>query len=50
MSRRALIALGIGQCVNWGVLYYAATFALIAFLCAASTGTTDASGISQEVA
>jgi MFS family permease len=23
MSRRALIALGIGQCVNWGVLYYA---------------------------
>jgi MFS family permease len=23
MSPRALIALGIGQCVNWGVLYYA---------------------------
>jgi hypothetical protein len=23
MTRRALIALGIGQCVNWGVLYYA---------------------------
>ena len=23
MSRRALIALGIGQCVNWGILYYA---------------------------
>lgn len=23
MSLRALIALGIGQCVNWGVLYYA---------------------------
>ena len=23
MSRKALIALGIGQCVNWGVLYYA---------------------------
>ena len=23
MSRRALIALGVGQCVNWGVLYYA---------------------------
>ena len=23
MSRKALIALGIGQCMNWGVLYYA---------------------------
>lgn len=23
MRRRAVIALGIGQCVNWGVLYYA---------------------------
>lgn len=23
MSPRALVALGIGQCVNWGVLYYA---------------------------
>jgi MFS family permease len=23
MPRRAIIALGIGQCVNWGVLYYA---------------------------
>src|SRR4029453_11528573 len=23
MSRKALIPLGIGQCVNWGVLYYA---------------------------
>ena len=23
MTRRALIALGVGQCVNWGVLYYA---------------------------
>ena len=23
MSRRAIIALGIGQCVSWGVLYYA---------------------------
>jgi MFS family permease len=23
MTRRAVIALGIGQCVNWGVLYYA---------------------------
>jgi MFS family permease len=23
MSARALLALGIGQCVNWGVLYYA---------------------------
>lgn len=23
MSPRALIALGVGQCVNWGVLYYA---------------------------
>lgn len=23
MSSRAVIALGIGQCVNWGVLYYA---------------------------
>lgn len=23
MTRRALIALGIGQCVNWGALYYA---------------------------
>jgi hypothetical protein len=23
MSTRAVIALGIGQCVNWGVLYYA---------------------------
>src|SRR5215207_9720624 len=27
MTRRALIAVGIGQCVNWGVLYYA--FALL---------------------
>src|SRR5512134_1434417 len=23
MTPRAIIALGIGQCVNWGVLYYA---------------------------
>jgi MFS family permease len=23
MTRRAVVALGIGQCVNWGVLYYA---------------------------
>lgn len=23
MSRRALVALGVGQCLNWGVLYYA---------------------------
>ena len=23
MTRRGLIALGIGQCINWGVLYYA---------------------------
>jgi hypothetical protein len=23
MSCRAVIALGVGQCVNWGVLYYA---------------------------
>jgi hypothetical protein len=23
MTRRAIVALGIGQCVNWGVLYYA---------------------------
>src|SRR5262245_41622845 len=23
MSTRALVAIGIGQCVNWGVLYYA---------------------------
>ncbi|HET9472684.1 MAG TPA: MFS transporter [Steroidobacteraceae bacterium] len=23
MSRRTVIALGIGQCINWGVLYYA---------------------------
>lgn len=23
MSTRALIALGVGQCINWGVLYYA---------------------------
>jgi hypothetical protein len=23
MRRRALIALGIGQCINWGALYYA---------------------------
>jgi MFS family permease len=22
MTRRALIALGVGQCINWGVLYY----------------------------
>jgi MFS family permease len=27
MTRRALIALGIGQCINWGALYYA--FALL---------------------
>lgn len=29
MTRRALIALGIGQCVNWGVLYYAFTVLLL---------------------
>jgi hypothetical protein len=23
MTRRALLALGVGQCLNWGVLYYA---------------------------
>jgi uncharacterized PurR-regulated membrane protein YhhQ (DUF165 family) len=23
MTPRAIVALGIGQCVNWGVLYYA---------------------------
>ena len=23
MTKRALVALGVGQCVNWGVLYYA---------------------------
>ena len=23
MTRRSIVALGIGQCVNWGVLYYA---------------------------
>jgi hypothetical protein len=23
MTSRAIIVLGIGQCVNWGVLYYA---------------------------
>lgn len=23
MTTRALVAIGIGQCVNWGVLYYA---------------------------
>ena len=23
MTSRAIVALGIGQCVNWGVLYYA---------------------------
>ena len=23
MTGRALMALGLGQCVNWGVLYYA---------------------------
>ncbi len=27
MTRRAVVALGIGQCVNWGVLYY--TFAVL---------------------
>lgn len=29
MSCRALIALGIGQCVNWGVLYYAFAVLLV---------------------
>src|SRR6187401_240362 len=23
MSRQALVVLGIGQCLNWGILYYA---------------------------
>lgn len=29
MPRRAVIALGIGQCVNWGVLYYAFAVLLV---------------------
>jgi MFS family permease len=29
MTRRALIALGVGQCVNWGVLYYAFAVLLV---------------------
>lgn len=29
MSSRAVIALGIGQCVNWGVLYYAFAILLL---------------------
>ena len=29
MSTRAIIALGIGQCVNWGVLYYAFAILLL---------------------
>jgi MFS family permease len=29
MNRRALIALGVGQCVNWGVLYYAFAILLL---------------------
>ena len=29
MTRRAVIALGIGQCINWGVLYYAFTVLVV---------------------
>jgi hypothetical protein len=29
MTRRAVAALGVGQCVNWGVLYYAFTVLLL---------------------
>jgi MFS family permease len=36
MTRRALAALGIGQCVNWGVLYYA--FAILVLPLAAELG------------
>jgi hypothetical protein len=37
MSSRAVIALGIGQCVNWGVLYYA--FAVLLLPVEAELGT-----------
>jgi MFS family permease len=37
MSSRAVIALGIGQCVNWGVLYYA--FAVLLLPVEAQLGT-----------
>jgi MFS family permease len=37
MSSRAVIALGLGQCVNWGVLYYA--FAVLLLPVEAELGT-----------
>jgi MFS family permease len=29
MTRRAVVALGVGQCINWGVLYYAFTVLVV---------------------
>jgi len=38
MTPRAIVALGIGQCVNWGVLYYA--FGVLVLPLEAELGTT----------